>query len=77
MRVWGSNPGTTAKLHDAALVPESEVISGQLVAAPSANWRTFAAVAAVTLLGWPFISTGTAHAMWAEISRFLSLRGRS
>jgi len=65
------------KPSDASLPVQSEADSPQPGAEPSTNWRTFAAVAAVVLMGWPFISTGTVYAMWAEISRLLTFRGRS
>jgi hypothetical protein len=77
MHVWGGNPGTTARLDNGSILsPELKVTSLRDIAVSSANWQRFAAVAVVTLLGWPFISTGTIHAAWAEISRFLSLRGK-
>jgi hypothetical protein len=75
MHVWGGNSDTTARpSDDLAVSPEFEVAATHDAAVSSCNWRGFAAVAVVALLGWPFISTGTIHAVWAEISRLLSLR---
>lgn len=78
MHVWGGKSDTTAEpSDDLTLSPEFEVAAMQDVAVSSSNWRGFAAVAVVALLGWPFLTTGTVHGVWAEISRFLSFRGRS
>ena len=75
MHVWGGS-STAPERASSHLASDSEVeISAvQEAETPLTNWRGLVTVAAVALVGWPFISAGAVHGLWAELSRLMSFR---
>ncbi|HEX8817657.1 MAG TPA: hypothetical protein VF753_19355 [Terriglobales bacterium] len=75
MHVWDGVPANLRKRNEAfdfAVGPEGPA---EPTASPSnlfPDWRGLLTVAAVALVGWPFVSSGTFHAMWTEFSRLVS-----
>jgi hypothetical protein len=56
--------------------PSTEPEPSAEPAAPESNvfpdWRGMVTVAAVALVGWPFVTSGTFHAMWAGFTNFVN-----
>jgi hypothetical protein len=75
MHVWD---GSTAALRkreqefDFNMEAEAAVEPAEPASALLPDWRGLVTVAAVALVGWPFITSGTFHAMWAEFTRLVS-----
>ena len=75
MHAWEGNPrlDESSEYRSQAMSPEHTRTKS--TPPHSVSWKVLAGVTAASLLGVPFVATGTLHAAWAQLSHmFVFLR---
>jgi len=72
VRISDSSRHTNAISGSVALESGAEIQLDELETPDSASWKMMASAAAGTLLGMPFVSSGTFRAAWLEVLRWIT-----
>jgi hypothetical protein len=77
MHAWEGNPrlDESSEYRSLELTSEGKRTTKSVPSRP-VSWRVLAVLAAGSLLGVPFLATGTFHAVWAQISHMLTFLRR-
>jgi hypothetical protein len=72
MHAWEGNPrlDESSEYRSQALAPETK--RTKAIPQPAINWRVLAVFAGVSLLGVPFVASGSAQAVWIRLSHLFS-----
>jgi hypothetical protein len=72
MHAWEGNPrlDESSKYRSQELLPEGE--RAKPARQPDISWRVVAVFAGGSLLGVPFVASGTAHAAWTQLSHMFA-----
>jgi len=72
MHAWEGNPrlDESSEYRSLELTSEGKMTTKSVTSRP-VSWRVLLVLAVGSLLGVPFLATGTFHAVWAQISHTL------
>jgi hypothetical protein len=72
MRAGEDSPQTNATFGSGVVEPVADTSAGDSEGCADGGWRMMASAAAGTMLGMPFVSSGTFRAAWIEVSQWIA-----